>query len=238
MKLALAPARIVSGLTRTFTIVLAVMSVLVSSAFPSALQTAPPIPTTPLVFGAFSARFGDDGRFTLEGEGWPSFIGTWKRDGAHVELVTVGGPELCAAAGRYRVQTEGHRLTLDVVSDGCTPRRMILDHSRWLPAGTAEPRSPRSLLRTAASPRPPLPAPVSAAGSWPTFRGAQAAGFADGQNLPDHWDVQDGDKYPVAHADSGPGTLQPCRLGKPHLPDERGKHRPEGQLSPRPVWRR
>ncbi len=33
---------------------------------------------------------------------------------------------------------------------------------------------------------------TSAAGAWPSFRGPQASGIADGQHLPDTWDVQTG----------------------------------------------
>ena len=39
----------------------------------------------------------------------------------------------------------------------------------------------------------PLPAPAKTAGNWPQFRGPSAAGVADGQNLPDRWDVQTGE---------------------------------------------
>src|SRR3712207_667675 len=40
---------------------------------------------------------------------------------------------------------------------------------------------------------PPLPKSDAAGGSWPSFRGTQAAGFADGQNLPDRWDGKTGE---------------------------------------------
>src|SRR5437867_203010 len=32
----------------------------------------------------------------------------------------------------------------------------------------------------------------STAGAWPSFRGSEASGVADGQNLPDTWKVQTG----------------------------------------------
>ena len=41
------------------------------------------LPSEPLKFGAFSARFGGDLRH--RGAGWPTFAGTWKR-GRRVEL--------------------------------------------------------------------------------------------------------------------------------------------------------
>ena len=39
----------------------------------------------------------------------------------------------------------------------------------------------------------PLPKAAAPAGSWPSFRGAQAAGVAEGQNLPDRWDGTTGE---------------------------------------------
>jgi outer membrane protein assembly factor BamB len=69
---------------------------------------------------------------------------------------------------------------------------MILDRSTWSLLGTADPPPARTLVRTAASPRLALPPTAAATGNWPTFRGAQAAGFADGQNLPHRWDVTTG----------------------------------------------
>ena len=38
-----------------------------------------------------------------------------------------------------------------------------------------------------------MPAPASATGSWPAFRGNEAAGVAEGQNLPDKWNVRTGE---------------------------------------------
>ena len=155
-------------------------------------QVSPAIPSAPLAFGAFTAQFGGDGSFLLEGQGWPSFTGTWKIDGAQVEIVTPGAAGGCDAAARYRFRSEGRRVSFDLVTDACTPRRMILDRSTWLPRGDADPRPPRTLVRTGGARRPTLPPVGSAVGSWPTFRGPQASGFADGQNLPDHWDVKTG----------------------------------------------
>jgi len=50
----------------------------------------------------------------------------------------------------------------------------------------------RRVVRTAADRLPPLPAATASAGSWPSFRGSEAAGVAEGQNLPDTWNVQSG----------------------------------------------
>ncbi|HEY1305309.1 MAG TPA: PQQ-binding-like beta-propeller repeat protein [Vicinamibacterales bacterium] len=46
----------------------------------------------------------------------------------------------------------------------------------------------RRIVRTLAPGRGTLPRPVSAAGSWPSFRGPYASGVADGQHIPDRWD--------------------------------------------------
>src|SRR5215216_3224468 len=85
-------------------------------------QSPAPMPAGPLTFGGFSARFGADGAFSLEGQGWPPFKGTWKQQGREIELLTGGDTAGgCDQAGRYRVTpgaTNGH-LALDLVSDAC-----------------------------------------------------------------------------------------------------------------------
>jgi outer membrane protein assembly factor BamB len=150
------------------------------------------IPTTPLTFGVFAARFADDGTFSLEGAGWPSFKGTWKVADGHIELLSPDGPGGCDGAGRYRFETDGTRLSLHIATDDCKPRRMILDRSRWLPVGELEPMAARTIVRRSAPRRDSLPEAGSSAGSWPTFRGPTASGVAEGMNLPDTWDVKAG----------------------------------------------
>ena len=66
-----------SALALTFAALLTPTSLL-ASLDAATQQPAPSIPSTSLSFGVFTARFGDDGAFTLEGEGWPSFKGTWR----------------------------------------------------------------------------------------------------------------------------------------------------------------
>jgi outer membrane protein assembly factor BamB len=156
----------------------------------------PPLPAGPLKFAGFSARFGTDGAFALEGPGWPPFKGTWKRQGSEIELLTAGDAAGgCDKAGRYRATVEadkGH-VTLDLVSDACAPRRMILDRSSWRPSDEVVTIPVRKIVRTAASSRVTIPAAAPDAGSWPSFRGTQASGVADGQNLPDRWDGAKGE---------------------------------------------
>ena len=152
-------------------------------------QGPAPIPSGPLKFAAFSARFGTDGSFAIEGAGWPAFKGTWKREGGDIELLSPGAAGGCDGAGRYHVTTDKSHVTLAVVTDACVARRMILDGSTWRPSDEIVAVPPRNIVRTAPATRVAVvPAATSDAGSWPSFRGARASGIAEGQNLPDNWD--------------------------------------------------
>ncbi|HEX5709348.1 MAG TPA: PQQ-binding-like beta-propeller repeat protein [Pyrinomonadaceae bacterium] len=156
-------------------------------------QTGVQLPSSPLKFGVFTARFDAGGTFTLEGDRWPSMGGNWKIKGDEVELSTQGAPEGCGGAGRYRVRTDGGRVSFDLVSDECVPRRMILDRSTWSPAGESKKTAERRFVRTAGA-RPPSRAKTeSASGSWPSFRGPQASGIAERQNLPERWNAKTGE---------------------------------------------
>jgi outer membrane protein assembly factor BamB len=153
-----------------------------------------PLPSEPLKFAGFSARFGVDGTFALEGAGWPPFKGTWRRAGGEIELSTAGDAAGgCDKAGRYRVTIDRGHVTLSLVADACTPRRMILDGSLWRPTGETIPIPARHIVRTAAPTRVTIPAAESVAGSWPSFRGPVASGVAELQDLPDHWDGAKGE---------------------------------------------
>ena len=157
-------------------------AVLVANTIGVAAQTAPPIPFEPLVFGGFNASFGADpstslrrGTFTLQGDGWPPFKGTWRIDAGVIELV-VPGMRNCEGPGRYRVQGDEHHVSFDLVSDACEPRKMILDRSLWRPASEARIIPARQIERTVAD-RTPLRAAIGrGAGNWPSFRGPSASG--------------------------------------------------------------
>jgi outer membrane protein assembly factor BamB len=153
------------------------------------------LPIQPLSFGVFLARFDPAGTFTLERDRWPKLNGTWKTEGSQVELLMSGGPGGCDGPGKYRynTDTDGKRVSFDLLSDDCRPRQMILDRSTWLPAGGAAARAPRKITRTAVARPSSAPKPASAKGSWPSFRGPQASGVADGQNLPDQWNAKTGE---------------------------------------------
>jgi outer membrane protein assembly factor BamB len=150
------------------------------------------LPSTPLTYGFFTVQFGGDGTFLLQGQGWPTFKGTWKASGTEIDIETPG-IEQCDPRARYRAAIDGGRVRLDLVRDTCTPRRMILDRSTWRPLGEAERIPARRIVRTAAPRLRALPRATPASGSWPSFRGPLASGVADGQHLPDRWDPQAGE---------------------------------------------
>jgi outer membrane protein assembly factor BamB len=152
-------------------------------------QATVPIPSGPLSFGVFSAQFRSDGTFSLSGEGWPSLRGTWTIDAGGMVLTPANPPADCTDSARYRVTVEGTRLSFAVVSDTCVPRRMILDRSEWRPAGEPLVVPVRRITRAAAAEQRTLPRAAPATGSWPSFRGSHASGVADGQRLPDRWNV-------------------------------------------------
>jgi len=156
------------------------------------------VPAYAMKFGAFVAKFDPAGTFTLEGTGWPRLTGNWKSKGDEIELVvtTPGGPKGCEGLGRYRIRVDGTHFNFDVISDECVPRRMIIDRSNWAPATEVKTIAPRRIVRTAGARAPSHSgpnAPNSSNGSWPSFRGPQAAGIAERQNLPDRWDPKTGE---------------------------------------------
>src|SRR2546425_2555471 len=177
------------GLALLLAVVAAALSV--PEAF--AQQTTPQLPTYPLTFGAFVVRFDPGGTFTLQGQGWPSLSGSWKIKGAEIELLMSGGPGGCGGPGRYRFGIAGNRVGFELVSDECKPRQMILDRSTWSPAGETRILPSRRIALTAGARPPARPEPNTPKDSWPSFRGPQASGIAEGQNLPEHWNVKTGE---------------------------------------------
>lgn len=206
------------------------------------------LPSTPLQYRVFVATFAPDGVFSLAGQGWPSFNGTWKAEGDQVTLQTTGGPKECGNPGRYRVRRQGVEVTLEAVADDCRPRRMILHDSRWRPEGDAAPVPERRIVRTGAGGATRLHEPAPARGSWPSFRGPLGSGVADGQNLPDTWDGATGQNIlwrtpipglahssPIVWGDrvfvttavsSNPkSTFKPGLYGDGDASDDRSRHR-------------
>jgi outer membrane protein assembly factor BamB len=158
-----------------------------------ALQTASPLPAGPLSFGGFTAIFAGDHTFAIEGEGWPAFKGTWKASADEIELLAPTAPAGCNGPGRYRFHVNAGRLTFDVASDDCVPRRMILDRSTWRPAGEPGAIPVRTIERTIANRAPLRPKAAPTSGEWPSFRGPNASGVAEKQMLPDRWNVKTGE---------------------------------------------
>jgi outer membrane protein assembly factor BamB len=183
-----------STFTRAIVFLLGWLLVLVAATAAWQQPAPSPLPAGPLAFGVFTAEFRTDGTFALSGQGWPALDGTWKVDGTQVELVTAKSPSRdCAGPGRYVVATAGTHVTFTLVEDACTARRMILDGSTWRPAGEPEPKPTRTITATAAPNLRPLRIPAAAHGAWPSFRGPEATGVADGQHLPDRWNVETGE---------------------------------------------
>ena len=151
------------------------------------------LPSHPLAFGVFVARFDPAGTFTLEGDRWPKLNGNWKAQGNEVELFMSGGPGGCDGPGKYRTTTDGKRISFDLVSDDCRPRQMILDRSTWLPASESTAKPVRKIVHTSHARPSSRSKPANAAGSWPSFRGPNASGVAEAQNLPEKWDAKTGE---------------------------------------------
>ena len=205
------------------------------------------LPPAPLVYGFFTVQFSADGAFSLKGEGWPTFVGTWKSDGGNV-VISTPAVKSCEAEGRYRFAVDGTRVVLDLVSDACQPRVMILDRSRWRPVGETETIPARRITINAAERVSPLPAAAPSEGSWPSFRGPLASGVADGQRLPDIWNTKTGEnivwRTPIpglghsspivwgnrvfvtsAISSRGKGTFKPGLYGDGTASDDRSLHK-------------
>lgn len=150
-------------------------------------------PSTPLKFGAFVARFDPAGTFTIKGQGWPAQHGNWKLTGSEIELTMIGGPGGCDGVGRYRTRIEGNSVSFELVSDQCRVRTMILNGSAWIPAEQPRVVPVRAVRRTAGAKLSIRPLPSTKYSNWPSFRGTEASGISDGQNLPDKWNAQSGE---------------------------------------------
>jgi outer membrane protein assembly factor BamB len=165
--------------------------VLLSALTIVAQQASTSLPSQSLKFGAFVARFDPGGTFAVEGQGWPPLKGNWKTHGAVIELTISGGPGGCDAAGRYdyEVTDNGKGLKFKLIADDCVVRRIIVDGSQWTPANEPRIIPTRQITRVAGA-RLSLRANDHKNGSWPSFRGPEASGIAEKQNLPDRWDAK------------------------------------------------
>ncbi len=150
------------------------------------------MPSYQMKFGVFKARFDSGGTFTLEGDRWPTMSGSWKISGDKIELSMSGAPNGCEGLGVYKLMVEDSRVSFALVSDNCRPRQMILDRSTWLPSSEVKSKVERKIIRTSGK-ASALPNSGTSKGSWPSFRGLQASGVAEKQDLPDRWDVKTGE---------------------------------------------
>jgi outer membrane protein assembly factor BamB len=151
------------------------------------------MPSEQLKFGAFTAQFDQGGTFKLEGKGWPPLNGNWKGTGNEIELWTPGAPRGCDKPGRFRVRREGTHVGFEVVADECQVRKLIIDGSTWSPISEVKTLPVRKITRTQGQRVSLSGAKVSNKGSWSSFRGNEASGIADGQNLPERWNVKTGE---------------------------------------------
>lgn len=147
----------------------------------------PSLPSGPLVIRAFTLSFDPAGTFTLSGDGWPSMAGTWTTSGREVALQLANGSKDCTDTGRYTFSVDGAQVSFNLIEDTCQPRRMILDRSQWLPRGVQPAMEARRIVRARGTANSALPPPANGTGHWPSFRGPEAAGIAERQNLPDDW---------------------------------------------------
>jgi outer membrane protein assembly factor BamB len=157
-----------------------------------AQEPAVQLPSSPLKFGAFIVRLDPGGTFTLQGQGWPKLSGNWKSEGSKIEFLMSGGPGGCDGPGRYQVHVDGRHVGFDLTSDDCEVRRMIIDRSVWSPAEEVKQIQTRRIALTSGA-RASLRRSETAKGIWPSFRGPQASGIAEGQNLPDAWNGKTGE---------------------------------------------
>ncbi|HEV7395476.1 MAG TPA: PQQ-binding-like beta-propeller repeat protein [Pyrinomonadaceae bacterium] len=148
--------------------------------------TAGPLPTESLKFGAFVVRFDPGGTFSLQGKGWTVLNGSWKINETEIAFKMSEGPGGCDGTGQYKLRHEGAGVGFDLVKDDCVPRRMILDRSTWVPSTEVKPIPVRRFELTGGNTKS-LQKSSSAKGSWPSFRGPNATGIAEGQNLPEKW---------------------------------------------------
>ena len=208
---------------RTVTFVASILAATVSFS-----QEAPGLPSGPLVFGGFEGEFRADGSFRIEGEGLPPFFGTWAVSGGELVLDS----SECTAPGRYRFELETRRLHLQLITDDCGPRGMVLGGSTWRPAADVDPIPERRLALTVAAPPPPIPEPGSDAGSWPSFRGPAASGVAKEQHLPDAWDGETGKNILWKRPIPGLGHSSPIVWGERVFVTSAVSSRPDASFRP------
>ena len=144
-----------------------------------------------------------------------------------------GGRDAIASWSRRR------RVTLVVVADDCVPRRMILNDSTWRPEGEAAPIPER---RDRAHRRRTRAALAEAGGGEGQLavvpRSATPSGVADGQNLPDTWDVKTGENILWRTPIPGLAHSSPIVWGDRDLRHDRDQQQGERDVQARTLRRR
>lgn len=152
------------------------------------------LPSSVLAMRDFRLQLDPAGTFTLGGDpGWPPMAGRWTVNGNQITLQNDPGPSKCDGAATYRFAADAAGVGFDVVADQCQARQMILDRSRWTLPGVTAAVATRQIVRTAGPTRTPLPKATTSSGDWPSFRGREASGVSDQQNLPDTWNPATGE---------------------------------------------
>ena len=160
--------------------------------FLGALVQAAPTPTVtlpsqPLRFGAFTARFDPAGTFTRRGPG----LAEVRRhlDDRRAPRSSCGRRRRRRSArqpARYRVAAADGHPTFALIADPCQTRRMILDRSSWRLASETVAVAPRQITVTPLA-RPPAKPFAPADGQLAVVpRRRRRAGVADGQQPAGH----------------------------------------------------
>lgn len=207
------------------------------------------VPSGPLTMRNFTLRFDPAGTFTLGGDpGWAPMTGRWTISGSTIALQNDPGPSKCDGPATYRLSAADAIVGLDLIADECKARVMILDRSRWTPPGVVAATTARRIVRTSGTAKAPLKQAAAGAGDWPSFRGREAAGVSDRQNLPDTWNPATGENIlwrtpipglahasPIVWGDTvfvtsaigsrGTATFKPGLYGDGDASDDRSAHR-------------
>ena len=230
-------------IARAFAAAVAVLLLTIVSSAQSGL------PSSPLAMRDFRLQFDPVGTFKLGGDpGWPPMAGHWTISGAELTLQNDPGPSKCDTPAKYRIALDAPSVGFEVIADDCQARRMILDRSRWLPPEIVPVTAARQIGRTPGPATTPLRAATPSAADWPSFRGREASGISDKQNLPDTWNPATGENIrwrtpipglahssPIVSGDtiyvtsaisSRPGaTFKPGLYGDGDASDDRSLHR-------------
>jgi outer membrane protein assembly factor BamB len=173
------------------------------TALTAPLHAQEPIPTGELAWGTFLATFSESEGFSIASDMGP-MAGALTIEGDEVTVAFTGEAPFpgCEESGRYRYRVQDGVLHLTMLADTCEMRGLIFDGSAWRPSDQPYSYAAREIKVTAADSVVELPAPSSSDGSWPSFRGAGAAGVATDMALPETWNGDTGEnvlwRIPVA----------------------------------------